>query len=253
MLQKRVIPCLLLKNRGLVKTTKFKKPVYVGDPINTIRIFNEKEVDELIFLDIDASSRQSKPDFNLIAEIASECFMPLCYGGGVHCLNDLRTIFSLGVEKIAINYHAVVNPDFIRQAVDLFGSQSIVLSMDVKKSLLRNYEVYILNGRKRTHLDPVMFAIQMEALGVGEILLNSINNDGIQRGYDLEIIKKVSEVVNVPVIACGGAGCLNDFSEAVNIGGAAAVAAGSLFVFHGKNKAVLVSYPKREELEGIFK
>ncbi|HEY9634160.1 MAG TPA: AglZ/HisF2 family acetamidino modification protein [Coleofasciculaceae cyanobacterium] len=252
MLKTRVIPCLLLRNRGLVKTIKFKNPSYVGDPINTVRIFNEKEVDELIFLDITATSENKKPPFKLLSEIASECFMPFTYGGGIRSLEDIQTLFSLGAEKVAINSYAVENPTFIREAADLSGSQSIVVSMDVKKNFWGKYEVYSHRNGKLIKLDPVEFAVQMEQMGAGEILLTSVDRDGMMEGYDIELIKNVTNTVSIPVIACGGAGKLEDFREAVEVGGASAVAAGSLVVYQGRNRAVLINFPIKEELKKIL-
>jgi cyclase len=252
MLKTRVIPCLLLRNRGLVKTIKFKKISYVGDPINTVRIFNEKEVDELIFLDITATSENKKPPFKLLSEIASECFMPFTYGGGIRSLEDIKTIFSLGAEKVAINSYLIKDQNFIREAAELFGSQSIVVSIDVKKNFWGQYEVYSHIDKKCTKLDPIEFSIQMEQMGAGEILLTSVDRDGTMEGYDIELIKKVTNAVNIPVIACGGAGKLEDFAEAVKVGGASAVAAGSLVVYQGKNRAVLINFPVKDELKRIL-
>jgi imidazole glycerol-phosphate synthase subunit HisF len=252
MLTTRVIPCLLLKGQGLVKTIKFKDPKYVGDPINAIRIFNEKEVDELIFLDITATLEKKRPNQKLISEIASECFMPLCYGGGIRTLTDIEQIFSLGVEKVALNSAVWENPDIITQAAQLFGSQSIVVSLDVKKNLWGKYEIYVQGGRKNTKLEPVIQAKKMADLGAGEILLNSIDRDGTRQGFDIDLIGRVAGAVNIPVIACGGAGELNDFAQAVKQGGASAVAAGSMFVLHGKHRAVLITYPPSSELKRIF-
>lgn len=253
MLNIRVIPCLLLRGQGLVKTVQFKDAKYVGDPINAVKIFNEKEVDELILLDILATVEQRKPPLKLISEVASECFMPLCYGGGICSLDDIKEIFNLGVEKVAVNTYAINNPYFIKEAAGKFGSQSIVLAMDVKRNLLGDYEVFTHGGRKSTKLDPVRLAIEIEEIGAGEIFLNSIDRDGTMQGYDIELIKKVTEAVSIPVIACGGAGKLSDFAVAIKEGGASAVAAGSLFVFHGEEHAVLISYPSVQELEHIFK
>lgn len=252
MLKIRVIPCLLLKGQGLVKTIQFKDPKYVGDPINAVRIFNGKEVDELIFLDIKATVERRRPQMKRILEIASECFMPLCYGGGIRSLDDIKEIFSLGVEKVAINTNAVENPNFITEASDKFGSQSIVVAIDVKRNAQGKHEIFTRSGSVATDLDPVRFATQMERMGCGEIFLNSVDRDGTQQGYDIELIKQVSHAVSIPVIASGGAGKLSDFAEAVEQGGASAVAAGSLFVFHGKHRAVLISYPSIEELKGIL-
>ncbi len=251
MLRTRVIPCLLLREQGLVKTIKFKDPKYVGDPVNAVRIFNEKEVDELIFLDITATIENRKPNFRMIADIASECFMPFSYGGGIRELEDLKILFSLGVEKVIINSHAALNPDFIRSASSLYGSQSIVVSIDVRKNLVGHYETYILGGRRGTGRGVVDFAKEMEAMGAGEIFLNSIDRDGTGRGYDIDIIRKVSHAISIPLVACGGAGRIEDLAEAV-AGGASAVAAGSMFVFHGKHRAVLITYPLYEELERKF-
>lgn len=249
MLKTRVIPCLLLKNQGLIKTVKFKQPKYVGDPINAVRIFNDKEVDELIFLDITATLENRKPPLDLISQIASECFMPFCYGGGISSVEDIAELFKLGVEKVSINSQAVLNPLLIRRAADLFGSQSIVVSIDVKKNLFGKYRVFIQGGRKPTNLEPVNFAVQMEEAGAGEIFLNSIDRDGTMQGYDLELIRRVSESVRIPVIACGGAGKLDDFADAIKKGGASAVSAGSFFVFQGSHRAVLITYPPMRELE----
>lgn len=249
MLKTRVIPCLLLKSDGLVKTVKFSQPKYVGDPINAVKIFNEKEVDELVFLDITATIENRKPPFDLISRIASECFMPFCYGGGITTVEDIAELFKLGVEKVAINTQALRNPSLIERAAESFGSQSIVVSIDAKKNLFGKYRVFMHGGRKSAKIDPVSFAKQMEAAGAGELLLNSIDRDGTGQGYDLELIRTVSESVRIPVIACGGAGKLDDFSEAVKDAGASAVAAGSLFVFQGPHRAVLITYPATSELE----
>lgn len=251
MLMPRVIPCLLLKDQGLVKTVKFKDPKYIGDPINAVKIFNDKEVDELLFLDIRASVECKSPPLKILEEIASECFMPLAYGGGVRSLDDVRQIFAVGVEKVCINSYAVENPEFIRQAAEMFGSQSIVVSIDVKRNLFGKYEVYTHGGSRHTKIDPVEHARRMEQMGAGELFVNSIDRDGTQQGYDIELIRKISSAVAVPVIASGGAGRLEHFVEAVN-SGASAVAAGSMFVFHGKHRAVLISYPEQGELSRVL-
>jgi imidazole glycerol-phosphate synthase subunit HisF len=246
------MPCLLLRNRGLVKTIKFKNPSYVGDPINTIRIFNEKEVDELILLDITATMENKKPSFSLIAEVATECFMPLTYGGGIQSIEDAKIIFSLGVEKIAINSYSFENPGFIRELADVFGSQSIIVSIDAKKNWMGHYTVYSKGGKISTQYNPVDWAIFMEKTGAGEILLTSIERDGTFEGYDITLIKQVASSVNVPVIACGGAGKIEDFTEAVVNGGASAVAAGSMVVYQGKNRAVLINFPSIKERETVL-
>lgn len=251
MLKTRVIPCLLVQGQRLVKTIAFHNPRYVGDPINAVRIFNEKEVDELVVLDIAATIEQRPPNLRLISEMASECFMPLAYGGGIRSLDDLQSVFSLGVEKVVINSEAAARPAFIRDAAGKFGSQSVIVSIDVKKKWLGGYETRTLSGRQGTGFDPVRFACDMENAGAGEIFLNSIDRDGTMRGYDLDLIRAVSRAVSIPVIACGGAGNLADLAAAVNQG-ASAVAAGSMFVFHGKHRAVLINYPSRRELEATF-
>lgn len=253
MLKTRVIPCLLLKNAGLVKTVKFKNPKYVGDPINAVKIFNDKEVDELIFLDISAAQSGQGPSLKVVSEIASECFMPLAYGGGVRSLADMRTLFTIGVEKVSVNSAAVDNPRFIREASEVFGAQSIIVSIDVKKNFRGCFEVYTQGGTKNSKIDPVDFARTMEEMGAGEILLNSIDRDGTMLGYDIDLIRKITSAVNIPVIACGGAGKIEHFSAAIERGNASAVAAGSLFVFHGRHRAVLITYPSQEELKTVLK
>jgi cyclase len=253
MLKTRVIPCLLMRNQGLVKTIKFRDPKYVGDPINAVKIFNDKEVDELLLLDIAATVTGKAPKYEIIKDIAGECFMPLSYGGGIRSIDDIRKIFLVGVEKVVVNSYALERPQFVREASDIFGSQSIVVSMDVRKGLLGKYEVFRANGSKSTKLDPVQHAKRMANLGAGEIFVNSIDRDGTQKGYDLELIRRISTAVAVPVVACGGAGCLKDFKDAVLQSGASAVAAGSFFVFHGKHRAVLISYPEYAVLEELFK
>lgn len=253
MLTTRIIPCLLLRNQGLVKTVKFRDPKYVGDPINAVKIFNDKEVDELLFLDITATNERKRPSLKVIGEIASECFMPLAYGGGIRTLDDIREIFTVGVEKVCVNTHAVEDPLFISRAADIFGNQSIVVSIDVKKSLFGKYEVYTHSGSRNSKLDPVDHAVAMEQRGAGELFLNSIDRDGTQQGFDIELIRRVASAVHIPVIACGGAGTVEHLRQAVKDGGASAVSAGSMFVFHGRHRAVLISYPGQDELKTAFR
>lgn len=242
MFRRRIIPCLLLKNKGLVKTVKFKDSRYVGDPINAVKVFNDKEVDELVFLDITATQEQREPPVDLLANIASEAFMPFAYGGGIRSLDMIRELFRLGIEKAVINSYAFENPSFIKEAADCFGSQSIIVSIDVRKNLFGKYEVCTNGGRKKTGQHPLEYARKMEKLGAGEIFLNAIDRDGMQNGYDIELTKMVSEGVGIPVIACGGAGKVEDFQCAIEEGKASAVAAGSMFVFVGPNRAVLINY-----------
>ncbi len=252
MLMTRVIPCLLIQQTSLVKTMHFKNPRYVGDPINAVHIFNDMEVDEIAILDIDATHEGRKPDFKMVENLAGECFMPLSYGGGIRNLEDVRTILKIGVEKVIINTCAFENPEFIRSAAKEFGSQSVLVSVDVKKRLFGKYEVFVNGGRKSTGKDPVEYSKRMQELGAGEIILTSIDRDGTWEGYDIDLVRRVASAVSVPVIACGGAGRLADFSEAVKSGGASAVAAGSMFVYQSRDMGVLINYPVRDEIEKIF-
>lgn len=249
MIRTRVIPCLLLKGQGLVKTTNFTNPKYIGDPINAVKIFNDKEVHELVFLDITASIEKRSLRLDYISDIASECFMPLGYGGGIKTVKQAEDIFNQGVEKVIINSYAIENPSFVHELADLFGSQSIVVSIDVKKNFLGIYQTYTYSGKTKTRWDPVTWAKEAERLGAGEIFLNSIDRDGMMNGYDIPLIKSVSASVSIPVIACGGAGKVEDFGTAVHDGGASAVAAGSMFVYYGKHRAVLINFPNDEDLK----
>jgi imidazole glycerol-phosphate synthase subunit HisF len=250
-LRTRVIPCLLLSGGGLVKTVRFRKPTYVGDPVNAVNIYNQKEVDEVVVLDITATVERRPPPFQLISEIATECFMPLTYGGGIRSLQDMETLFRSGVEKVALNTAAVDDPQLVAAAADRFGSQAVVVSIDAKRKR-RGYRVCTNAGRRELRLDPAEHAREAQRLGAGEILLTSMDRDGTMEGYDTELIRAVTSRVDVPVIACGGAGSVEDFRRAVDDGGAAAVAAGSMVVFHGRNRAVLINFPSRAELERVL-
>lgn len=252
MLSTRVIPTLLLRNNGLVKGTQFKNHRYIGDPINAVKIFNEKEVDELVFLDISATANQCEPNYLLIQDIASEAFMPFGYGGGISTTQQIEKLFKLGVEKVIINQAAFHTPHLVNEASRIAGSQSIVVSMDVRKSLLGAYEVYTHNATQRTQQKPVEYARRMQDLGAGELLLCSVNQEGTGMGYDLKLLESVCHAVDIPVVASGGAGKLQDMLDAVHIGRASAVAAGNFFVFHGKLKAVLMTYPTYTELASLF-
>ena len=243
------MPCLLLKGESLVKTVKFRNPSYIGDAINTVRIFNQKEVDELIFLDIEATKEKRLPQFKFLEKLTSECFMPFTYGGGVRRLEDIKTILNLGVEKVCLNTYAVENPHFVKEASDMFGSQSIIISIDVKKSVIGRYEVVTNCGMRPTKIDPLDFAIKMQQMGAGEILLTSIDRDGTWEGYDTDILKRVTQAVGIPVIACGGAGKIEDLEIAVKLGLASAVALGSRVVYQGKGMGVLINFFPRQELE----
>jgi len=244
----RVIPMLLLRGKGLVKTVKFKEPKYIGDPINSVRIFNEKEVDELVFLDITATTEGRGPDFELLADIAGEAFMPMAYGGGITSLEQVKRIFSLGFEKVVIDSAAYDAPQLIRDAVAIYGSQSIVGCVDVRRTLLGRYELSSHAGKTKQNVGLTAHVRELERLGIGEIIVNSVDRDGTQSGYDLKLIREVSSAVSIPVVACGGASSLDDFVAAVHDGGASAVAAGSFFVFVGPHRAVLINYPARADL-----
>jgi cyclase len=253
MLSPRIIPVLLVKDKGLVKTVKFKEPKYVGDPINAVKIFNEKEVDELTVFDIDASVEKREPDYKMIERLAAECRMPLCYGGGVKTLEQAQRILGLGVEKVAFSSAFFENPDLISQLSKRVGKQSVVLVLDIKKKFLsKKYECFVLNAAKNTKSCPFEIVTLAEKMGVGEIVINSIDRDGVMKGYDLELIKQIKAKATVPVTALGGAGSYNDLQKLVEQEGIIGAAAGSTFVFKGKYKAVLINYPKTSEKEVII-
>ena len=253
MLRPRIIPSLLIQDNGLVKTVNFKNPKYVGDPINAVRIFNEKEVDELAIFDIDATVQGTEPNYSLIERLASQSMMPLCYGGGVKTVGQAQRIFSLGIEKIALSSAVLSNPNLISQIADRVGSQSVIVVLDVKKKLLGGYEVYTHNGKKATGINPFKFVEEAQRLGAGEIIINSIDKDGVMKGYDLDLIEKVREKITLPMTVLGGAGSLRDIEKVIETHGVIGVAAGSLFVFKGPYKAVLINYPTQLEKNKIFK
>lgn len=253
MLRPRIIPCLLVHDKGLVKTEHFKNPRYLGDPMNAVRIFNEKEVDELIILDIDATAEGRGPDFKLIEHWAEECRMPLCYGGGVTTVEEAQRIFSLGVEKIAFSAGAIYNPELIKEISEKVGSQSVVVVLDVKKKLFGGYEVYTHNGKKSTGKSPSELIQKFEHLGAGEIVINSIDKDGEMKGYDLKLIETARKETTLPLTAIGGAGKIEDIGELINKFGIIGAAAGSLFVYKGKLKAVLINYPNFSDKENLIK
>jgi cyclase len=254
MLQPRLIPCLLLHNRGLVKTIGFKKPVYIGDPINAVRIFNEKEVDEIMLLDIDAARSRREPDYALLEDIASECFIPLCYGGGVESVEQMRKLYSLGIEKVSLCTAALERPELIEEAAALFGSQSVVVTLDVKKPWLRKrYAPYTKGGGKKVSMDVLEAAQMVVAHGAGELVINNIERDGTMQGYDLELLREVAGNVPVPVVALGGADRVASMAEAINETGVSAAAAGSVFVFRGPLRGVLINYPSYDTVARLFK
>ncbi len=252
MFRPRVIPVLLLKGMGLVKSVKFKDYRYIGDPINAVKIFNDLKADELVFLDILASKENRSIPLDFVKNVGDEANMPFAVGGGIRTIGQIKEIINAGAEKVVINTYAFENPDFIKQASDEFGSSTIVVSIDVKKKMFGKNQAFTFGGKKGTGKDPVSFAKLMEEKGAGEILINSIEKDGTMTGYNLDLIKEVSESVNIPVVAVGGAGSLSDFSKAINYSFASAVAAGSLFVYHGPRRAVLINYPSSEELKNLF-
>ena len=253
MLRPRIIPSLLIQDNGLVKTVNFKNAKYVGDPINAVRIFNEKEVDELAIFDIDATVKGNEPNYSLIERLASQSMMPLCYGGGVKTVEQAQRIFSLGIEKIALSSAILQNSKLITDISERVGSQSVIVVLDVKKKLLGGYEVYTHNGKKATGINPINFAEEAQRLGAGEIVINSIDKDGVMKGYDLDLIAKVREKISLPMTVLGGAGSLSDIEKVIDQHGVIGVAAGSLFVFKGPYKAVLINYPTQLEKNAIFK
>jgi len=252
MLRPRIIPCLLVHNNGLVKSVRFKDYKYVGDPINAVKIFNEKEADELIVLDIDATAEGREPDFKMIAHLANECRMPLCYGGGVKTAEQAKQLVRLGVEKVAVSSAAIETPQLISRIAEEVGRQSCVVVLDYKHSKTGAYEVYTHNGTRATGRDAVAFARQLEALGAGEVLVNSIDNDGVMKGYDVPLARRLKESLDVPISVLGGAGTLDHVRELISACGVIGAAAGSMFVFKGSLKAVLINYPAENRKNEVF-
>lgn len=244
-----MIPCLQLIGDSLVKTIKFRNPSYIGDPINTVRIFNELEVDELCFLDIRATIEKRAPNIEVLQQIANECFMPLSYGGGIKDFETARTIMSIGFEKLVINTQSYYNPEFITQLSRHFGAQAVIASIDIKKNILGKYNVYVSDGSEKIEVQVIEYAKRLEKAGAGEILLTAMDKDGTWSGFDIEIIRKVSQAVSVPVIANGGAGNISHIEEAVKNGHASAVCLGSMIVYQQKGMGVLVNFPDKQELE----
>lgn len=251
MLRPRIIPCLLVHKRGLVKTVGFATPKYVGDPLNAVRIFNEKEVDELVVLDIDASATGAEPDYTMIRQLAAECRMPLCYGGGVRSPEQAQRILQLGVEKVAVSSALVADPSLATRIAREIGGQSVVAVLDVRARGKGRYEVFTVNGTAASGRDPFAFAAELEERGVGEILVNSIDRDGAMKGYDLDLVAGMREAVTLPLTVLGGAGSQADLAALIARYGIIGVAAGSLFVFKGVYRAVLINYPNRAEKDRI--
>lgn len=253
MLRPRIIPCLLVHNKGLVKTTKFRDPKYVGDPINAVKIYNEKEVDELMVLDIDASKERRGPDFTLIRNLAVECRMPFCYGGGVTTVEEAKKIINLGAEKVAVSTSALEDPSILDKIGKAIGVQSVVVILDVKKrKLFGGYDIYFKNGKEKSKQELKEFILKIEEIGIGELVINSIDNDGVMQGYDLKLASYVREISQSPITFVGGAGKLEDIKELISRFKIIGAAAGSLFVFKGKYKAVLINYPNQKEKEKLL-
>ncbi len=254
MLRPRIIPCLLVHDRGLVKTVGFKEPKYVGDPINAVKIFNEKETDELVVLDIDATVNGAEPDYKMIADLAAECRMPLCYGGGVRSVEQAKRIIGLGVEKVALSAAVLDDPELISRIAEEIGGQSVVVVLDVKKRLLgREHEVWTHNGRRNTKKTAIDVAVDAQSRGAGEIVVNSIENDGRMLGYDLALAIRLRQALHVPMTVLGGAGSLADMGKLIEACGVVGAAAGSLFVFKGAYKAVLINYPNPAQKDDIIR
>lgn len=255
MLRSRIIPCLLVQNKGLVKTTNFKDPKYVGDPINAVKIYNEKEVDELIVLDIDATIENRGPDFEMIKNLAVECRMPFCYGGGVTTVEEAKKIISLGAEKVAISSAAFRNPNLIAEIGKAVGIQSVVIVIDLKKKGFLgggSYDIYIKNGKEKVSIKLKEFILELNKIGVGEIVINSIDKDGTMQGYDLTLVEMIRKLTEVPITVLGGAGSLEDIKNLISSFKIIGAAAGSLFVFKGKYRAVLINYPNKQEKKELY-
>ncbi|MBZ0183565.1 MAG: AglZ/HisF2 family acetamidino modification protein [Melioribacteraceae bacterium] len=252
MFRPRVIPVLLLKNLGLVKSIKFKNHRYIGDPINAVKIFNDKKADELVFLDITASSENRLISLDFVNKVGDEANMPFGVGGGIKSIQDIRKVLENGAEKVVLNTIACEKPSFIKEAADTFGASTIVVCLDVKKNLFGKHEVVFMNSKKKLKENVIEFAQKVADYGAGEIIVQSVDRDGTYEGYDIELIKKVSEAVTIPVVALGGAKEYGDFSVAAKEGFASAVAAGSLFVYHGPRRAVLINFPSKNVLADIF-
>ena len=252
MLRHRIIPVLTIDDRRLVKTMRFRNPRYLGDPLNAVRIFNEKEVDEIAILDIAATRHSRGPDFAFISDLASECFMPMAYGGGIASYDQAARVLALGVEKVVLNTGAIERPGVVSEIARTYGNQAVVAAIDVRRRWFGGVECAIRAGTRGTRRRPADLTRELESAGAGEILLTSIPNDGMMQGYDLDLIRDVVAQVSVPVIACGGASSLDDLRRAVVDGGASAASAGSLFVYQGKHRAVLINFPPQHVRDRLF-
>lgn len=253
MIKTRIIPCLLLKNYSLIKTIKFKKINYIGDPVNTVKIFNELEVDELMFLDIFASKENRHINFDILKDISNECFMPLSYGGNIKNLDDAKKIFEIGFEKIVINSNAFANINIITEIASYFGNQSVVSSIDVKKTILGKYQIFSHHGTVKQRKNYLLWAKMLEDAGAGELLITSIDRDGTWEGYDIDLVRQITSCVNIPVIANGGAGNLMHIEEIIKKTNVSAVALGSMVLYQKKGMGVLINFPDRKKLEDILR
>ncbi|MEK6627792.1 MAG: AglZ/HisF2 family acetamidino modification protein [Bdellovibrionota bacterium] len=251
MITRRVVPCLLLSGKKLVKTIKFGDAKYIGDPINAVKIFNDKEVDEIMILDIEASVQQKPPQFEYLSEVVSESFVPISYGGGINSLEHIDKLLQMGIEKVCLNSVNAKDFELITEASKKYGAQSVVGVIDIKKTLLGRNEIYFKNKKLSINMQPVEFAQSLQEFGAGEVLLNFVDRDGTYKGYDLELTKEISNRLKIPIVVVGGAGSVEDFKRAFHAG-ANAVSAGSLFVYHGPHKAVLINYPTRKQIEDII-
>tara|TARA_B110000879_G_C11082154_1_gene475308 strand:+ start:295 stop:1065 length:771 start_codon:yes stop_codon:yes gene_type:complete len=248
----RIIPVLLTDHRKMVKGKKFSNHKYIGDPVNALKIFNDKQVDELLLLDISATNQLREPDYKFLEEIASEAFFPLAYGGGINSVAQIEKLMRIGIEKIVLGTSAFLNPNLVKEASAAVGAQSVIVSVDYKNPLIGKSQVFVKNGKKKTRIGPLEYAKKMEQLGAGELIITSIDREGVGNGYDLKLLASISKSVTIPVVASGGAGNLSDFVAVKNCGHVHAISAGSMFVYYGPHKAVLINYPSYEEIDNLF-
>jgi cyclase len=252
MFRPRVIPVLLLKGSGLVKTVRFSNPTYIGDPINAVRIFNDLHVDELVFLDINATKEGREISVDLVRQLGDEAYMPFAVGGGIRSVDTISALLRAGAEKVIINSAVGEDLELISRAADSFGAQSIVVSVDVKKNIFGKYQIWTHGGSRKSSKELIEYVHSIEHAGAGEIIITSIDHEGMYKGYDIDLVKKISEAVKIPVVACGGASCLADMHACYSEGKASALAAGSIFVYHGPRRAVLINYPSQKDLINNF-
>lgn len=248
----RIIPALLTDRRRMIKGKKFSNHKYIGDPINAVKIFNDKQVDELLLLDITATHQSRDPDYKFLEEIAAEAFFPLAYGGGINSVSQIEKLMRIGIEKIVLGTSAFLSPNLVKDAADAVGAQSVIVSIDYKTPLIGKPQVFVSNGKKKTGIEPLHYARKMEQLGAGELIISSIDREGVGKGYDVKLLSNIAKSVTVPVVASGGAGEMSDFVAVRKCGHVHAISAGSMFVFYGPHKAVLINYPSYEEVDALF-